>query len=236
LWSEAQSSGFYECEHRIRMKDGSFRWHLSRATAVRDPKDESVVKWFGTATDIHDQKTAQEAVNRAERQAAQEYRALLSRIVPLAQTLWTSRDLISIYRSLREFVSTSMPCSCFFISFYDPAASTRVAAYAWGEDGEVNVASLPSMPLTKDGGPNAQAVFGRKPVVTGDYMKVMSDRPHLVIGTGGGDPQSSLCVPMIVMNKLIGTIEVQSSLADAFTEEHVVALEMVANLAPAAIE
>ncbi len=236
LWSEAQSSGFYECEHRIRMKDGSFRWHLSRATAVRDPKDESVVKWFGTATDIHDQKTAQEAVNRAERQAAQEYRALLSRIVPLAQTLGTSRDLISIYRSLREFVSTSMPCSGFFISFYDPAASTRVAAYAWGEDGEVNVASLPSMPLTRDGGPNAQAVFGRKPVVTRDYMKVMSDRPHLVIGTGGGDPQSSLCVPMIVMNKLIGTIEVQSSLADAFTEEHVVALEMVANLAAAAIE
>ena len=129
-----------------------------------------------------------------------------------------------------------MPCSGFFISFYDKDTSIRVAAYAWGEDGEVDVASLPSMPLTKDGGPNAQAVFGRKPVVTRDYMKVMSDRPHLVIGTGGGDPQSSLCVPMIVMNKLIGTIEVQSSLPDAFSEEHVVALEMVANLAAAAIE
>jgi PAS domain S-box-containing protein len=235
-WTAAQETGFYECEHRIRMKDGSFRWHLSRASAVRDAKSEAIVKWFGTATDIHDQKTAQEAVYRAERQAAQEYKALLARIVPLAQTLGTSRDLVSIYRRLREFVSSSMPCAGFFISFYDPEQSLRIAAYAWGEDGEVDVRALPPMPLTEDGGPNAQAVFGRKPVVTNDYMSAMRARPHVVIGTGGGDPQSSLCVPMIVMNKLIGTIEVQSAIENAFTDEHVVALEMVANLSAAAIE
>ena len=54
----------YEFEHRLRMKDGSYRWHLSRAIPVRsDPA--GTVKWFGTATDIHDQKESEAALRRA---------------------------------------------------------------------------------------------------------------------------------------------------------------------------
>ncbi len=44
----------YQIEHRILMRNGSYRWHLSRAYAYET--DEGV-KWFGTATDVHDQKT-----------------------------------------------------------------------------------------------------------------------------------------------------------------------------------
>ncbi|WP_276372843.1 PAS domain-containing protein [Chryseolinea sp. H1M3-3] len=43
----------YETEHRIKMKDGSYRWHLSRAYPF---KREGGIKWYGTATDVHDQK------------------------------------------------------------------------------------------------------------------------------------------------------------------------------------
>ncbi len=45
----------YHCEHRIRMADGSFRWHLSRAF----PPTDGVQRWYGTATDVHDLKAAQ---------------------------------------------------------------------------------------------------------------------------------------------------------------------------------
>jgi signal transduction histidine kinase/ActR/RegA family two-component response regulator len=41
----------YEMEHRLRMRDGSYRWHLSRARPGRDAAGR-VVKWYGTATDI----------------------------------------------------------------------------------------------------------------------------------------------------------------------------------------
>ncbi|MCW5935965.1 MAG: PAS domain S-box protein [Fimbriimonadaceae bacterium] len=44
----------YECEHRMLMADGTFRWHISRAERHQSPDGESV--WFGTATDIHDRK------------------------------------------------------------------------------------------------------------------------------------------------------------------------------------
>ena len=55
----------YACEHRIRMADGSFRWHLSRALPMRGP--DGAVKWFGTATDVHALREAQEALRASDR-------------------------------------------------------------------------------------------------------------------------------------------------------------------------
>lgn len=47
----------HEGEVRYRMRDGTYRWHLSRAVPVRN-LDGALVGWFGTALDIHDQVTA----------------------------------------------------------------------------------------------------------------------------------------------------------------------------------
>ncbi len=42
-------------EHRLQMKDGKFRWHLSRIIPYRN-EGAQVSKWIGTATDIDDIK------------------------------------------------------------------------------------------------------------------------------------------------------------------------------------
>jgi PAS domain S-box-containing protein len=58
-WQKAMERGCeYEAGHRLKMADGNFRWHLSRATPVRG-KDGAVVSWFGTATDIEGLKQAE---------------------------------------------------------------------------------------------------------------------------------------------------------------------------------
>ncbi len=49
---------YYEIEYRIRRHDGIFRWHLGKGLPLRD-LDGQVVRWFGTCTDIHDQKVQQ---------------------------------------------------------------------------------------------------------------------------------------------------------------------------------
>src|SRR5438552_10197144 len=54
----AQNGSVFEIEHRIRRKtDGSFRWHLVRAVPVR-AQDGKITNWFGTCTEIEDQKRA----------------------------------------------------------------------------------------------------------------------------------------------------------------------------------
>ena len=56
LWNESLESGKpYEVEYRFRRYDGEYRWFLGRAFPMRDESGR-IVKWFGTCTDIHDQK------------------------------------------------------------------------------------------------------------------------------------------------------------------------------------
>ena len=59
-WTHALQSGdLYEVEYRFkRASDGAYRWHLGRATPLRNEAGE-IVKWFGTCTDIEDQKQAE---------------------------------------------------------------------------------------------------------------------------------------------------------------------------------
>jgi PAS domain S-box-containing protein len=60
-WSEACEHGRpYEIEYRFwDVEKQQFRWHLGRAVPVRD-SHEAVTRWFGTCTDIHEQKTSNE--------------------------------------------------------------------------------------------------------------------------------------------------------------------------------
>ncbi len=56
-WTQAVETGEpLEIEYRFkRASDGEYHWHLGRALALRD-QNGRIVKWFGTCTDIHDQK------------------------------------------------------------------------------------------------------------------------------------------------------------------------------------
>ncbi|MBD2356471.1 PAS domain-containing protein [Tolypothrix sp. FACHB-123] len=50
------NSTFYKHEYRFRRNsDGSYRWHLILGFPLKDEQGQ-VVKWFGSCTDIHDQK------------------------------------------------------------------------------------------------------------------------------------------------------------------------------------
>ena len=55
----------YRAEYRLRRaSDGSYRWHLAQALPMKD-KDGKILAWFGSATDIEDQKRAQEVLQKA---------------------------------------------------------------------------------------------------------------------------------------------------------------------------
>ena len=54
------SGALFEDEVRIRCGGtGEYRWFISRAVPLRDERG-NIVRWYGTATDIHDRKRAEE--------------------------------------------------------------------------------------------------------------------------------------------------------------------------------
>ena len=55
-WAHSLATGdTYKVEFRLRRHDGVYRWYLGRALAQRDEQG-GIVKWFGTNTDIEEQK------------------------------------------------------------------------------------------------------------------------------------------------------------------------------------
>ncbi|KIN72734.1 hybrid sensor histidine kinase/response regulator [Sulfitobacter guttiformis] len=63
-WTAAIEKGEgYETEFRIRKADGSFRWHIVRATPLRSD-DGTLTGWVGTNTDIEERKNAEAQISK----------------------------------------------------------------------------------------------------------------------------------------------------------------------------
>ena len=63
LWRESIESGEpFQAESRFRRADGVYRWHLTRATAMRD--SGGITIWIASSTDIHDRKSVEETLVR----------------------------------------------------------------------------------------------------------------------------------------------------------------------------
>jgi PAS domain S-box-containing protein len=100
-WNDAIASGsVYEMEHRIKIRGDGYRWFLSRAIPQVDETGQ-VQKWYGTATDIHDQKTFME---KLEEEVAQRTKDLQRSNEDLQQFAHVaSHDLKEPVRKVRTF-------------------------------------------------------------------------------------------------------------------------------------
>jgi len=177
-----------------------------------------------------------EALRDANQRAVLEYERLMERIKALAQALGTARELNAIYRALREFTNASIPCNGFFVSLYDPVRDVRTACYGWADGTELDISDLPPMQVTTTG-PNSRAVRTGEVIITNDYMSATQGSQGVIVGPDNGlRPDSSMAVPMAVMGRIIGSIEVQSYEHDVYRPEHATAMSMAANLTAVAIE
>ena len=70
-------------EYRFKGQDGKYRWFLGQARPRRDEAGR-IIAWFGTRTDIQDQKAAHQALTQRE----EEFATLADNMVQLA---WMTR-------------------------------------------------------------------------------------------------------------------------------------------------
>ena len=72
LWEKSLKTGKpYEVEYRLRRHDGEYRWFLVRALPMRGV-DGEIIKWFGTCTDINDQKVETDILEQKVLERTQE--------------------------------------------------------------------------------------------------------------------------------------------------------------------
>ncbi|UOQ76267.1 PAS domain-containing protein [Hymenobacter sp. 5516J-16] len=80
VWGHSLATGdFYEIEYRFKSRQNDYRWFLGQAVPVRNEAGE-IIKWFGTCTDIHDQKMQELALRKRE----QDFMTLANAIPQLA--------------------------------------------------------------------------------------------------------------------------------------------------------
>jgi PAS domain S-box-containing protein len=96
-WLRASEAGLpYEMEHRLFAIGKGYTWHLSRASPLLDEQG-AVVRWYGTTTDIDDQKQREENIRDLMAEVNHRSRNLLA----VAQAI--ARCGVSTATTIREF-------------------------------------------------------------------------------------------------------------------------------------
>ena len=112
-WSQAASlSDMFDIEFRIRRHDGAHRWFKTRAMPLRDGAG-TIVKWFGSNTDIEDMKLAeQRAEARSER---------LNLLHQITRAIGERQDLGSIFQVAIRSVEDQLPADFCCLCLHDPS-------------------------------------------------------------------------------------------------------------------
>ena len=83
-WEHSLSTGedFYFETLLKRKSDQAYRWHISKAAAIKNEKGE-IILWVGTSTDIHEQKVFSQEL---EKQVKERTKALIESVIHLQQS------------------------------------------------------------------------------------------------------------------------------------------------------
>jgi PAS domain S-box-containing protein len=102
LWLKAvEQEKDYEIEYRfLDVRSNTYRWFLGRSVPVRDAEG-NVVKWFGTCTDIHDQKMQEEILENTIATRTRELQRSNEDLQQFAHV--ASHDLKEPLRKIRTF-------------------------------------------------------------------------------------------------------------------------------------
>jgi PAS domain S-box-containing protein len=220
----------FETEHRLRRRDGQYRWHLARGTPIRDAQGR-IVKWIGTSTDIHDMKVAEaereellarEKAARATAERAAESIRRLQALTDSALAPLTLDDLLrEMLARIRELLASDF--ATILLLTEDGHALTVRATSGWEEAAGLRI-------------PVGQGVAGsiaasRAPLVVEDLSAAPVINPFL-----RQNARSLIGAPLIAEERLIGVIHADTTRPRRFTEDDVRLLQLAADRVALAIE
>jgi putative nucleotidyltransferase with HDIG domain len=182
---------------------------------------------------------AQAVVNAIRLASARSRAADMEAINTLGRALAETLELERIYELLYEVALTLLPeVAGAIFSLFDAENQQITCAFAILEGERFDPAELPPLPLAPPGkGIQSNVIHTRQPVIVGSFEELTQRTIELhEVGSEGEMTESSLFVPMIARERVVGVLQVQSFTPGCYSMAHAAMLGLAANVAAVAIE
>jgi len=221
-WQNATTTlAAYSVEIRLQRADGIYRWWLVRGVPVRD-SNGTVIKWFGTGTDIHNLKSVELEIIKSNR-ALQTLSA-----GNMAMVQATDEDEL-----LQVITGVIMKQGGYALAVVDYAENNpekSINPRTWsGYKGEHYWAEHLSWADTEQGQlPVSRAIRSGKTQVCHDIVGDPAFKPwrDIILKLAYA---SNIALPMSDGKRIFGSLSIYSTKADAFDDEEIHLLEELAN-------
>jgi diguanylate cyclase (GGDEF)-like protein/PAS domain S-box-containing protein len=216
-------SDYYECELRIRHKNGSWVWVLDRGKVATWTEDGKPITMFGTHQDITERKL----IEKSER----EQRRLAETLREVGLALTTQLDPDAVLDALMEQINRIVPYDSINIMLLEDGhlKVNRQKGYEqFGADSATNAveAHIDDLHYFK------VMLASRLPAVVRDTIK----DPDWVVIEASQHVKSWLGAPIIVRGELIGFLSIDKAESGFYSAKHVERIKPLAAHAGLAIE
>lgn len=212
-------------EIRIIRKDGQVRWVRIYAHPVWDEKENRLAGIYGAVQNISGNKWIETSL----RQRAEEV-ALLYR---LGAALASEKNL---YEALRAFVrelQQIMDLDAFHIGLYDFETDNFHYPLFLNLDKDLQI---PPRKLREKPGLTWEVISTKKTLYLSDITDPRTQREHNIVIIVDAGLRSYVGIPLMIKERVIGIMSVQSAKRDAYAKEQIQLLETIATQVAITIE
>ncbi len=166
----------------------------------------------------------------AQAQRRTEQMSVLYRV---GQALTTNLDLNQVLLNLYEQCCQALPIDTFYVAVYQE--QTHLIHHPlFVEKGQ----HIPQNPqdIRMQPGLSGEVIWSQKTLYLPDVLNSKTSLIHQIIRTGGEPTRSYVGVPLVVRDKAVGVISMQSNQPNAYNAEQITLLETIANQAAIVIE
>ena len=187
---------------------------------ARVRKDGRVIGAQGTAVDITERKRAEEALRLSE-QAARDLAEQLQLVGKVGAAITAGLGLERLMQTIYEECQHLVPIDAFYIALYDEA--TGIATFPLHyKDGERR--TIPPRDLRGTPGLLGHVIDHRQPI----YLPDAPNSSIPLVNLPGSLSRSIIVVPLVLGNRIVGVLSVQSLSPNAYSQELVQVLERLA--------
>jgi PAS domain S-box-containing protein len=206
-WQAALAAGqSYAIEFRLwRAADATWRWHLVAAAPVRDAGGR-IVRWYGTAIDVHERVQAEAALRSQNAGLRQRTTALLA---VMRAALLRPADFDDVLRQVTEVAARTL-------------AVARATVWTFAPDRSILLCNDLFDARTGRHGAGAELAVASHP----DYQRALAENEVIAAADARADPRTaSLAVAHLRLDGIVSTLDapirVDGDLVGVLRLEHV---------------